>query len=87
MTTICSVCRKVLHGSGQPISHGFCPTCAILWRARAGVPQPALMAPAATRIDCYYCQHVDLDRDGVPDGCDLPIGEKCIAPGKRGPWL
>jgi len=84
MTVKCAWCGKVKSGSGLPISHGLCLTC-------QGVFFPdtfpkALMAPKATRSDCRSCYYRDLDSDGVPDGCDIPKGQRCIAPGKRDPW-
>ena len=43
----------------------------------------ALMKPKASRVDCVFCGHRDLDSDGVPDGCNAP---KCTHPDRRDPW-
>ncbi len=48
--------------------------------------RPALMAPPASRIDCFRCPHVENDSDGVAESCDLPIGEPCIRNDRRSPW-
>ena len=85
MTTICQNCHTHIRGSGQPISHGLCINCWMLFYPDS-FPL-ALMPPKATRLDCVQCIYLDADSDGVPDGCNLLVGEKCIAPGKRGPWL
>jgi hypothetical protein len=84
MTTVCTICHAVKSGQGEPISHGICAPCALLFY---GHYIRALMKPKADRFDdCLGCRYEDSDSEGIPDGCMAPIGTPCIAPGKRDPW-
>lgn len=81
MTTVCMFCHAIKSGSDQPISHGLCYPCRLLIY---GMPSaPILMKPKADRVDCYLCQHRDLDSDGVADGC---MADSCIRADRRDPW-
>ncbi|MFA5424827.1 MAG: hypothetical protein WC374_13315 [Phycisphaerae bacterium] len=86
MTTVCCICQSTISGQGEPISHGIHVHCAMI--IYPDYQRPALMMPKADRYaDCSHCRLRDVDRDGIPDGCGQVIGQPCIAPGRRSPWV
>lgn len=82
MTVVCAWCGAVKYHAGTDahVSHGICSICSVIFGLQIF---PALMAPRAERPDCYYCDQVMNDSDGVPEGCRSMV---CVRRDRRSPW-
>ena len=70
----------------ETVMHPEFSNCKTIIHSAAEVHRPALMAPPATRTDCWRCQFATYDFDGVVESCRLSIGEACIRDDRRSPW-